>query len=74
MYELNKKNISLCCVKLSETTNIMYSIFQNVYEKSKNDKCAFYLASLVNPKQLANLIIENSSDVIMQFSEVKLFK
>ena len=66
--ELYNKNVSLCCVKLSETTNIMYSLFESIYKQSNNDKCRFYLASLVDPKQLANLIIQNSSDVIRQFA------
>ena len=66
--ELYEKNVSLCCVKLSETTNLMYSIFESIYKRSNNDKCKFYLASLKDPKQLANLIIQNSSDVIRQFA------
>ena len=66
--ELYNKNVSLCCVKLSETTNIMYSLFESIYKQSNNNKCRFYLASLVDPKQLANLIIQNSSDVIRQFA------
>ena len=66
--ELNNKNISLCCVKLSETTNKMFSIFESIYKSLENDKCRFDLASLVNPEQLASIIIENSSDVIRQFA------
>ena len=31
--ELYEKNVSLCCVKLSETTNLMYSIFESIYKR-----------------------------------------
>ena len=61
-------NISLCCVKLSEETNIMYSIFENIYKNKKNDKCGFYLVSLFDPKNLADLIIRSSSNAIKQFA------
>ena len=61
-------NISLCCVKLSEETNIMYSIFANIYKNKKNDKCGFYLVSLFDPKNLADLIIRSSSNAIKQFA------
>ena len=66
--ELCSKNISLCCVELSKTTNKMYSIFQDIYKKRNNNKCAFYLATLKDPKKLADIIIKNSSDVIKEFA------
>ena len=66
--KLCDKNISLCCVKLSEETNIMFSIFEKIYKTKKNEKCGFYLTSLVDPKNLADIIIKNSSNAIRQFA------
>ena len=66
--KLCDKNISLCCVKLSEETNIMFSIFEKIYKTKKNEKCGFYLTSLVDPKNLADIIIKNSSDAVRQFA------
>ena len=62
------KNISLCCVKLSKETDKMYSLFKQIYESRKNDKCGFYLASISDPKNLADIIINNSSDAIKKFA------
>ena len=55
-------------MKLSKETDKMYSLFKQIYESRKNDKCGFYLASISDPKNLADIIINNSSDAIKKFA------
>ena len=66
--KLCDKNVSLCCVNLSKNTDIMYNIFEKIYLKKKNDKCQFFLASIEDPKKLADVIIKNSSIAVKEFA------
>ena len=66
--KLCDKNVSLCCVSLSKNTDIMYNIFEKIYLKKKNDKCQFFLASIEDPKKLADVIIKNSSIAVKEYS------
>ena len=66
--KLCDKNVSLCCVSLSKNTDIMYNIFEKIYLKKKNDKCQFFLASIEDPKKLADVIIKNSSIAVKEFA------
>ena len=66
--KLCDKNVSLCCVRLKKDTDIMYNIFENIYKKKKNDKCQFFLASIEDPKKLADIIIQNSSIAVKEFA------
>ena len=66
--QLCDKNVSLCCVSLNKNTDIMYSIFEKIYLNKKNDKCQFFLASIEDPKKLADVIIKNSSIAVKEFA------
>ena len=66
--KLCDKNVSLCCVSLSKNTDIMYNIFEKIYLKKKNDKCQFFLASIEDPKKLADVKIKNSSIAVKEFA------
>ena len=66
--KLCDKNVSLCCVSLSKNTDIMYNIFEKIYLMKKNDKCQFFLASIEDPKKLADVIIKNSSIAVKEFA------
>lgn len=66
--KLCDKNVSLCCVRLKKDTDIMYNIFENIYKNKKNNKCQFFLASIEDPKKLADIIIQNSSIAVKEFA------
>ena len=66
--KLCDKNVSLCCIKLKDDTNIMYSIFREIYENKKNDKCQFFEIPLNNPKELSDYIQNISSGLIKEFA------
>ena len=58
--ELARKNITLYCIKIQETTNQMFQIFENIYKKYGN--CKFSVVPLNNDKNLPDIIVNSASE------------
>ena len=65
--ELANNGVSLICIKLNPSTDIMFKIFDDIYKEvnSKSKKSEFYVAKLDSVKHLADQV---------QSSVSKLFK
>ena len=65
--ELANNGVSLICIKLNQSTDIMFKIFYDIYNEvnSKDKKSEFYVAKLDSAKQLAEQV---------QIAVSKLFK
>ena len=59
--ELAEKNISLFCIKLRTTTDIMFNIFSDIY-KDYND-FEFKIVSMTNKQSMSNIIINSAIEV-----------
>ena len=56
--ELANNGVSLICIKLNQSTDIMFKIFYDIYKEvnSKDIKSKFYVAKLDSAKQLAEQV------------------
>jgi len=63
--ELANKGVSLICIRINDKTDIMFNIFNNIYEEvnSKDKKSKFYVAKLDSAEQLADKIQKSISEV-----------
>ena len=59
--ELAQNNISLFCMKITESTNIMYKIFENIY--LNYDKCEFRIVSMNSQQSLSNIVIDSAAEI-----------
>ena len=62
--ELANKGVSLICIRINDKTDIMFNIFNNIYEEvnSKDKKSKFYVAKLDSAEQLADKIQKSISE------------
>ena len=62
--EMIEKQISLFCIKLNETTDIMHGIFEKIYnEKGEENECAFLQVKMNSPDELVEEVVKNSSKI-----------
>lgn len=62
---IETKAVSLFCIKLNDTTDIMFNIFKKIYENKKNNKnkCEFFITKLSTPEDLAKFVVNSASKV-----------
>ena len=60
--ELCEKNICLFCVKLSNETDIMFDIFEDIYKKNNKEKM-FFIDEIKTAEKLSQKIVEKSNEV-----------
>ena len=59
--QLIKKQISLLCIKLKESTDIMYEIFGKIYKNNVNKNCQYDIISMNSPQNLVDTIVLKAS-------------
>ena len=59
--ELAENNISLFCTKINKLTDIMYNIFQKIYNIYTN--CIFKIVSMSPKQSLSDLVVNHASEV-----------
>ena len=67
--KLAKKNVSLCCMRLTEKNDVMYEIFKRIYENSVNynKEFNFDIVDLNSANDLSNIIVKNCSKIYRNF-------
>ena len=67
-----KNEINLYCLKITELTNKMFSIFQDIYNKykPKDSKSFFIIEKDSNPKNLPRLIINAAINIFRERKEL----
>ena len=59
--DLAGRNVSLFCMKITEFTNTMFSIFESIY--NKYNKCQFRVVSMSSPQDLSDIVVNSAADV-----------
>ena len=59
--QLIKKQISLLCIKLKESTDIMYKIFENIYKNNVKKNCQYEIIPMYSPENLVDTIVSKAS-------------
>ena len=59
--ELAEKNVSLLCMKITEHTDIMFGIFNNIYDNYNN--CKFRVVPLQSDNIFADVVVNNSVEI-----------
>ena len=68
--ELCNKNVCLFCIKLTERTDMMYKIFQDIYINN-NKKSLFYTEDIGNASNLNSIILEKCKEVYEKNRDIK---
>jgi len=70
--ELAAKNISLYCMKITEYTDIMYKLFQDIYSNYQN--CEFQIVEMTSEEKLSDIVVDSAADIYIKQKKILINK
>ena len=70
--ELAAKNISLYCMRITEYTDIMYKLFQDIYSNYQN--CEFQIVEMTSEEKLSNIVVDSAADIYIKQKKILINK
>ena len=66
---LAEKNVSLFCLKITENTQIMFKIFENIYNNYENIQ--FQIIPMKSSESLSNVVVVSSVEIYTSQRSIK---
>jgi len=70
--ELAAKNVSLYCMKIKEYTDIMYKLFEDIYNNYQN--CQFQIVTMTSEEKLSEIVVDSAADVYIKQKKILINK
>ena len=70
--KMGEMNISLICMELNKSTDLMYNIFKDIYKNKEN--CLFDIVPIDNPELLTKIVSQNTIKAYRKQQFQKSFK